>query len=82
MKAPHRFKRKTSNLNCLFKCELGFKSTAYTEIITVILLELYLLFPKSVYDVFINCSASEESNNLQTDKKMYIRVSKDAKLHR
>ena len=82
MKAPHRFKRKTSNLNCLFKCELGFKSTAYTEIITVILLELYLLFPKSVYDVFINSSASEESNNLQTDKKMYIRVSKDAKLHR
>ena len=82
MKAPHRFKRKTSYLNCLFKCELGFKSTAYTEIITVILLELYLLFPKSVYDVFINSSASEESNNLQTDKKMYIRVSKDAKLHR
>ena len=82
MKAPHRFKRKTSNLNCLFKCELAFKSTAYTEIITVILLELYLLFPKSVYDVFINSSASEESNNLQTDKKMYIRASKDAKLHR
>ena len=48
MKAPHRFKRKTFNLNCLFKCELAFKSTAYTEIITVILLELYLLFPKSV----------------------------------
>ena len=82
MKAPHHFKRKTSNLNCLFKCELAFKSTAYTEIITVILLELYLLFPKSVYDVFINSSASEESNNLQTDKKMYIHVSKDAKLHR
>ena len=82
MKAPHRFKRKTSNLNCLFKCELAFEITAYTEIITVILLELYLLFPKSVHDVFINSSASEESNNLQTDKKMYIHVSKDAKLHR
>ena len=58
------------------------KRTAYTEIITVILLELYLLFPKSVYDVFINSSVSEESNNLQTDKKMHIHVWKDAKLHR